>query len=173
MLYSLGDLKLALSAANFLSECEPGEKISKVDLRRFKSYETTLVVAYARPFSASRGTDRIPPLSLKMTGAKLTVEQRALHDRIIELRNKAFAHSDGDMMRMLVRPIEVDGKEEGDTITLVQTVFDEGLEFLGMELLDVIELMNAVYGALYHQVHVEAQQDSRRFDFRHDYLSPE
>lgn len=169
-LYSLGDLQLALSAATFLSECDPDKPMSKVELRRFKSYETAMVVAYARPFSAARGTDRIPPLSLKMTGAKLSAEQRALHDRLVGFRNKAFAHSDGDMMRMLVRPMTLDGKEEGETITLIQTVFDEGLTFLGMDLIHVIELMHAIYGALYHQLHLEAQESPEKFDFRHDHL---
>jgi hypothetical protein len=76
-MYSLGDLQLALSAGAFLMECEPGEKYSKVELRRFRCYETALVTAYTRAFSQSKGT--VPPLSFKMADLKLTADQMKLH----------------------------------------------------------------------------------------------
>jgi hypothetical protein len=50
MMYSPADLQLALSAVTFLSECEWGKPISKVELRRYKCYETTALIAYALAF---------------------------------------------------------------------------------------------------------------------------
>jgi hypothetical protein len=58
LLYSLGDLQLALSASAFLAECEPDEKYSKVELRRFRCYETALVTAYNRPTNEPEKTPR-------------------------------------------------------------------------------------------------------------------
>lgn len=77
LLYSLGDFQLALSAAAFLGDCDPDAKYSKIELRRFRCYETTVIVAYTRPFSQSKGG--IPPLTLKMTGAILSRDQKELH----------------------------------------------------------------------------------------------
>ena len=51
LLYSLNDLQQALSASAFLHELDEGEEYSKVDLRRFRCFETTLVIAYTRPFT--------------------------------------------------------------------------------------------------------------------------
>lgn len=76
---------------------------SKIELRRFRGYETTLVVAYTRPFSQSRGA--VPPL--KMVDLKLSKERQALHDRLMEMRNKIMAHSDSEMMRMTTQPFDV------------------------------------------------------------------
>jgi hypothetical protein len=51
----------------------------------------------------------IPPLTTKMIGLKLSPERRALHDRLIGMRNQIIAHSDGEMMRMSVGAIEATG----------------------------------------------------------------
>ncbi len=69
LLYSLNDLQQALSACEFLYECDETNTYTKIDLRRFRCYETTLVVAYTRPFTQSRGA--APPLTMKMAKASL------------------------------------------------------------------------------------------------------
>jgi hypothetical protein len=70
LLYSLGDFQLALSACQFLSECDPQSKYNKIELRRFRCFETTLIITYSRPFSQSEGS--VPPLTLKMAKAEFT-----------------------------------------------------------------------------------------------------
>lgn len=167
MLYSVRDLQLALSAADFLTECDPDRKISKIELRRFRSYETMMVVAYARPFSQTKGD--VPSLSLKMAGAKLTAEQMALHERMIELRNRAVAHSDGDMMRMVTKPHDID-LGDGKSFTFVEMVFDEGLEFIGDAAYRAIDLIRAVLFSLNHRLIAAAQERPADFDLRHDHL---
>ena len=167
LLYSLGDFQLALSAAAFLSECDPEAKYSKVELRRFRCYETTIIIAYTRPFSQSKGG--IPQLSLKMVGAKLNAEQKKLHQRLMNLRNKVIAHSDADMMRM-VSKAHLSKFDNGFKFVYLQTAFDEGLTFLGDELIALDELLHLVFRAVYTKLLKAAQARPKDFNLRKDYL---
>lgn len=91
------DFRHALSAATFLlEECDWDARYRNEELRRFKCYETTLVVTYSRPFSRSRG--RSAPFRWALLGKafELLPEEKVLHDKMIELRNKLHAHSDDD-----------------------------------------------------------------------------
>jgi hypothetical protein len=65
---------------------------SKVELRRFRCFEHTAIISYARPFIT--GPSEVPRLSLKRIGANLIKEEIALHARVLKLRNKLVAHSD-------------------------------------------------------------------------------
>lgn len=168
MLYSLGDFQLALSAAAFLAECEGDAKYSKVELRRFRCYETTMIMAYTRPFSESRGA--IPQLSLKMTRAKLSDDQRKLHKRMILLRNKVIAHSDSEMMRMVSKAKRMHFGEDFTFVNL-QAVFDEGLTFLGLDLINLSDLISTVHDATYGRLLSECQEQPTDFDLRRDYLN--
>lgn len=76
----------------------PGGALSKIELRRFRSYETALVTAYTRAFSQPKG--KIPPLTFKMAYLKPTDDQMKLQRRLVNMRNKAIAHSDRQMMRI-------------------------------------------------------------------------
>jgi len=122
LLYSLNDLQQALSACDFLYECEETGTYSKIELRRFRCYETTLVVAYTRPFSQSRGGSA--PLTMKMVGLKLSKDRLALHDKLMDMRNKIMAHSDSDLMRMTTQPFDVPMRDGEPPMYLIQTVFD-------------------------------------------------
>lgn len=168
MLYSFRDLQLALSAADFLTECDEDDRINRIELRRFKSYETTMVIAYARPFSQSKG--KVPPLTLKMTGVQLDEKEQALHDLLIEKRNKAVAHSDSDFMRIVVKLHHLDIRE-GETMPFFETVFDEGIDFLGWDLLKVIDLIRKIIAALHNTLIEDARKNPEAFDLRYDYLS--
>lgn len=167
MLYSLGDFQLALSAAAFLSELDRDQHYTKVELRRFRCFETTVIISYARPFSESAGG--FPQLSLKMVGAELTKEQNALHERLLTLRNKVIAHSDANMMRMTsqANPIEID---TNFSYVFLHAVFDEGLTFIGEQYFELNELLHIVHGSLYKKLLAEAQQQPADFAIRKDYL---
>src|ERR1700738_5146630 len=104
LLYSMNDLQQALSACEFMYECDETQTYSKIELRRFRCYETTLVVAYTRPFSQSRGEPA--PLTMKMVDLKLSKERQALHGSLMEMRNKIMAHSDSEMMRMTTQTFD-------------------------------------------------------------------
>ncbi|MGY3413465.1 hypothetical protein ACVWZV_009632 [Bradyrhizobium sp. GM5.1] len=105
------DLQQALNACELLRECDETQKFTKADLRRFRCYETALVIAYTRPFTQSRG--EALPLSMKMANVKLSDDRRALHDRLVGMRNKIVAHSDSDMMRMTIQPFDIFEDEDG------------------------------------------------------------
>lgn len=163
MLYSLGDFQLALSAFDFLLECDPEAIYSRVELRRFRCFETTMIVAYSRPFTTSK--DKMPHLSMKMIGVELTAEQQALHERLLTKRNKAVAHSDKEHMRMAVKsfPIEMLDREP---LHLFDAVFDEGLDFLGSDLLKVGDLINTLIHSTHETLVRRSQASPDRLDVR-------
>lgn len=144
LLYSLRDFQIARSAAAFLAVCAPEEMYSLTEMRRFRCYETTMIVAYARPFSGSSG--KIPSLSIKMAGARLTDEQLGLHKRVLIVRNKAIAHSDAETISMLSKsePMTLN-----DDLAFFHAVFDEGLEFIGLPLQRLCDLIDVLYGSIF------------------------
>lgn len=100
LIHSLADFEQANSALVFIDELDPDEKMSRVELRRYRCIEDAAVVAYWRPFSECRG---LPKLSLKRLGLKLTAEEAALHEILKTHRNKVVAHTDIDRMRLAFR----------------------------------------------------------------------
>jgi hypothetical protein len=166
LLYSLNDLQQALSACDFLYECEETGTYSKIELRRFRCYETTLVVAYTRPFSQSRGESA--PLTMRMVGLKLSKDRLALHDKLMDMRNKIMAHSDSDMMRLTTQPFGVSMREGEPPMYLIQTVFDEGITLHGNILIEANELLHQVYQAISTTLHDELQANPELFNLRVD-----
>jgi len=166
LLYSLNDLQQALSACAFLYECDEDASYSKVELRRFRCFETTLVVAYTRPFTQSRGGTM--PLTMKMVGLKLSDEKRALHARLVEMRNTIMAHSDEEMMRMTTQPFDVSAADGEPPMYLIQTVFDEGITLMGKLLVETNELLHEVYQATVHTLFKELQAKPESFALRID-----
>lgn len=165
LLYSLNDLQQARSACEFLYECDEDEKYSKIDLRRFRCYETTLVVAYTRPFSQSIG--EIPALTMKMIDLRLSPERQAVHDQLIQMRNKIMAHSDAEMMRMTTEAYEV-GLDAERPFYMMQTVFDEGVTLLGQLLMDANTVLNEVHQAIVKSLYRDAQANPEQFNLRID-----
>lgn len=171
LLYSLRDIQLALSAAEFLQECDPDAKMGKIELRRYKCYETTAIVAYARPFSDSRGG--FPKLSLKMIDVHLDGQNKALHDKILDLRNRAIAHSDAAMMRLAVRLRELD-IGNGETFPYIDAAFDEGLDFVDFgPLSQMLTLFHTVYHGTFSKILEDARNNPDKYNFDYDILDPD
>jgi hypothetical protein len=169
LLYSLGDFQLALSAADFLYECDPDKKYSKVELRRFRCYETTAIVSYARPFSKSNG--EIPPLPFKkIIAPHLNDGQKQLHWRLIDLRNKVFAHSDEEMMRMVSRTFPITFHDDME-FQFLETVFDEGLTLIGEDARQLINLIRFASHAVVKRLYNEIQEQPDDFNLRKDHLA--
>ncbi len=164
MLSALGDFQLALSAADFIQEADENEKYNHVALRRFRCYEHTAIVAYARPFSQSKG--KTPKLSLKMCGVTLTPKEQALHDRVIDLRNKLVAHSDTEMMNFAAQAGEV-MRHKGQPFFALLVQHDEGLQFYKrMDQIDLIDLIRKVSFKLYERMSDLVQEDPKAFDIK-------
>ncbi|WP_319413166.1 hypothetical protein [uncultured Cohaesibacter sp.] len=123
------DLQMSLSALTFLLEVDNDKKYGFVELRRFKCYETTFVIAYGRTFTKSDGS-RHKQLSPKLIGVSLDDEEKEFHERILKARNKKYAHADLDFAHIRLDPIPL--KMGEDFSCLVHRVkWDEGLEFIG------------------------------------------
>jgi hypothetical protein len=144
LLYSLNDLQHALSACEFLYECEEKNTYSKIELRRFDAMKRR---------SSSRTRGRSPslgaPLTMKMVGLKLSNDRQALHDRLVDMRNKIMAHSDSEMMRVTTQPFDVSMQAGEPPIYLIHTVFDEGVTLRGTVLIETNILLREVYQAVY------------------------
>ncbi len=169
LLYALEDFELALSASAFLAECDPYKIYSKVDLRRFKCYETTAIISYARPFSQSVGS--IPRLKFALIRDKLDEELQNLHHSIIEMRNKKFAHSDAEMMRMFCQTSTIDIGKNFNFI-LLQTTFDRGLTFIGTKLVELNKLLHVAHYTIYKTLFDDAQKNPEKFNLVLDQVRP-
>jgi hypothetical protein len=141
MMYSLTDLQLASSAIAFLSECEWDEPISRVELRRYKCYETTALIAYTRPFAAGRGGFH---LTFRMFNFSPSKPQLATHHEAMS-----------------------EGQED---FVAFQAVFDEGINFHQERCWEFGELISHVQHALFKHLMFDAQKYPSKFDFRHDYM---
>jgi len=96
IIYSVWDFQQALSSLTFLLEaCDFKEQYDKVSLRRFRCYESSLIVSFSRPFEQTRGGTTI---GLRAIGIRLTPEDKALIKKVSELRNKIVAHSSEEEM---------------------------------------------------------------------------
>jgi hypothetical protein len=167
MMYSLTDLQLASSAIAFLSECEWDEPISRVELRRYKCYETTALIAYTRPFAAGRGGFH---LTFRMFNFSPSKPQLATHHEAMKLRNKLIAHSDFDVMRMVSQHFKIPMREGQEDFVAFQAVFDEGINFHQERCWEFGELISHVQHALFKHLMFDAQKYPSKFDFRHDYM---
>jgi hypothetical protein len=127
MMICHADLQTALSAVTFLSECDANEKYDRIEIRRFKCYETAFVIAYGRAFTKSDGS-RHKQLNLKKIGVSLSEKERKLHESIISARHKKFAHSDLEKahIRIDLHLIDVDELE----FPMHRIQWDEGLDFI-------------------------------------------
>lgn len=92
IIYSSWDFQQALSALTFLfEECEFEKLYSKVELRKFRCFETTVIVSFSRPFKVGRGRQT---LALSKIGFNFTKDEKKLKDKLLRLRDKVVSHSD-------------------------------------------------------------------------------
>lgn len=141
-IYSLWDFQQALSALTFLlEECDFDKKYSKIELRRLRCYETTLIVSMARPLEQSRGGTT---LNLGAIGIKLNKEEKRLVEKVSNLRRKVFAHSDEGEMHFYSNTFQVlDGK-----INFPHMQFDETLHLEKSELQELEKLLRKLVASL-------------------------
>ncbi len=135
IIYSHWDFQQALSALTFLAEeCSWEPKYPKPELRRFKCYESTAIISFARPFQASRGCTT---LSLKSLGITLNSSQMQLKNKLIVLRNKIIAHSDFEEMHFRASTFTIPSFD----LKVPELQFDEGLSLTEEEVREFMELL--------------------------------
>lgn len=139
MLLSQRDFSIASSAATFLLEdVDEDLRYNLADLRRFRCYETAMVVAYARPFSMAKGA--VHPLKKRDVGLSGKHPFNPMHERLISYRNTIFGHSDADHVSMAVWSITPFDERPDIAMTLPR--FDEGMVFT---LAEVRLISDAIY----------------------------
>ncbi len=89
------------------------------------AFTTTMIVSYARPFSAGRGNLNFPNRLLQYDAT-----EGVLHARLLKLRNEQYAHSDASTIR--ARPLK------DRHITSISSIRD--LSFSPKELTTFIEM---------------------------------
>ena len=126
-IYSIWDFQQALSALTFLLEdCDFDRKYDKVSLRRFRCYESTLIISICRPFEATRS-------GLRALDIKLTNHEKALVKKVKDLRGAIIAHSAEEEMHFRVSTFPV---LDGD-FNIPHFQFNEGLYLDKSELLEL------------------------------------
>lgn len=161
---SCGDFQLALSALTFLSaECDYSAKCSMVDLRRFRCYEHTAIVAAARPFKAGRGR---AALDTRSFGVELSLAEERVLNKVITLRDKVVAHSDKEKMHFRIsnHPPFLDS-----LIRMPLVVFEESLLLDAADATSVAELLRRLLHGLAGTIFDIAQCQPERVDF---YMHP-
>lgn len=139
LIYSSWDFQQSLSALTFLlEECEFEAKYSKIELRKFRCFETTVIVSFARPFKVGRGGN---PLDLASLDLRLSEEDKALKRKILTLRDKIVAHSDEEEMEYATTSIQ---PLEYSELRLPLEVFQEGLYLEEKEYFQLEELLRRV-----------------------------
>jgi hypothetical protein len=144
------DFQQALSSATFLlEEVNEGVNYSLPELRRFRCYETAMVIAYARPFSMAKGEVR--PLRWRDTGLSRTAAERSLHAKLIKHRNTVCAHSDADFVRMRVLVMHEYFEHNDVDLNLVISRFQEGMRFSLTEIDTIEDMLHKLIHSLFHK----------------------
>lgn len=151
-IYSLWDFQQALSALTFLLEdCEFEEKYDKVTLRRFRCYESNLIISMARPFETTRGGTTI---GLKALGIQILDSEKALVEKVLDLRRKIIAHSAEEEMHFRVSTFPVDGE-----MKFPHFQFNEGLHLEKKELLELEIFLRKLMSGMAHFFFKVAQEN--------------
>jgi hypothetical protein len=93
----LGDFRQAKQFAGHIlkRKWQNDPKETPVKRLEHQAFNTSLIVSYARPFHVNKNYGDGPNSSLRKQAAKVLDETEIkLHDRILELRDTVFAHSD-------------------------------------------------------------------------------
>ena len=141
-IYSIWDFQQALSALTFLLEdCDFSRHYDKISLRRFRCYESTLIVSMARPFETTRGGTTIGLRALEIA---LSDHEKGLVGKILDLRRKIVAHSAEEEMHFRTTSFLV---LEGE-FNFPHFQFNEGLLLEERELQDLEVFLRSLKGKL-------------------------
>jgi len=149
LMISVHDFEQARSAATFLLEqVDSSAKYPLAEMRRFRCYETAMVIAYARPFSMAKG--EVGRLTWKDIGLSPTVEEKSLHEKLIKHRNTLYGHSDAEFVQMRVWVMHQSNPSGVDS-DYVLPRFDEHMRFSLVEVNAIHEISLKLVHALFHE----------------------
>lgn len=92
---SLADLRQAGRFVSFILRRKLHTK-SQTDYVKLLhlAFHTSMVISYSRPFGANRGLHKGKASLKSLVDRVLTPDEIALHEKILDLRNTAYGHSD-------------------------------------------------------------------------------
>ena len=159
IIYSSWDFQQALSALTFLyGECEFDKKYSKVELRRFRCFETTMIVSFARPFKVGRGRET---LALSRIGFEFTEDENKLKDKLLRLRDKVVSHSDEEEMEYRTYSFQ---PFDDSQVRMPVAMFQEALYLSEDEYCEIEKLLHRLIDAIARYKFRFAQSNSEQFD---------
>jgi hypothetical protein len=151
LMISSHDFQEALSAATFLvEEVDQSAKYPLAQIRRFRCYETAMVIAYARPFSMAKGA--VGPLKWKDTGLRRTVAEKSLHEKLMGHRNTVYGHSDAEFVEMRVMVLRRSHDHDPAGFDFVMPRFDEGMRYSLAEVGAIHQMLHKLVVALVHEI---------------------
>lgn len=160
IVFSIWDFQQALSALTFLTdECDLTGMYSRVELRRFKCYETQSIISFARPFVTSRSGIQ---LSAKRIGINFTPEERKHRNQILLLRNKIVAHSDTEEMHYKVETLGFSGT---NSFKAPWFIFDESLLLTENQRRDFESILRKLIHGLHEFAFQLCKSNPERFEF--------
>jgi len=150
LMISVRDFQEALSAATFLlEEVDQSEKYPLAEIRRFRCYETAMVIAYARPFSMARG--EVGPLQPKDTGLSMNAAEKSLHTKLITHRNTVYGHSDAEFVEIHVTRFHLPLDHDPAGFDCLIPRFEERMRFSLTEIHTIHEMLHKLVHALTRQ----------------------
>jgi hypothetical protein len=156
------DFQQALSAATFLLEdVDETEKYSLAQLRRFRCFETAMVIAYARPFSMAKG--KVGALKWIDVGLAKNGAERSLHEKLIKHRNTIGGHSDAEFINMRVMLMHQYFDHNDVDFSLIMPRFDEGMRFTLVEIGTIHAMLHNIINNLFFQFQERGVEFRDRF----------
>jgi hypothetical protein len=139
LIHARWDLTHARRFAQFILDHDFGRKEDSDSELILLAFSISIVVCYSRPFKASndRREKREPKLPDLL--ADLSPEELALHKRIIDTRDKEFAHSDATKLGMRFYEIE------GGRFPISRESMDP---LLRQEIQVLVNIMDKIYNRL-------------------------
>jgi len=160
LIQSKWDFQQALSALTFLlEECDYEGTSSVIEMRKYRCYETTLVVSMMRPFIQSRGETI---LNRGIVGYKFSKEEENLFEKVKDARNKVLAHSDNEEMHFKTVNLDI-GPDDFD-FTFPHIVYDEGLFFKESEIRVLENLLRYLRHHIYNVLTEYSQANPEKFE---------
>lgn len=91
----------------------PYPHVSEEKSGEYSAFIDAAVIRYGRPFTKNRVNEKSQNISLPDRYLKdLNADERALHERLIEMRDRSIAHSDHDFVRFTVFTMGIKDPEE-------------------------------------------------------------